>query len=100
MDNNLFLEQLRELSLEEGKAYIREHAAEIEDHGAFGNLLADEARRLLYTPFVSLKLAEVLIFFGEYISYLSSHALGLNVKVDDLIYIVLYKSFIEVYVVS
>ena len=87
MDNNLFLEQLRELSLEDGKAYIREHAAEIEDHAAFGNLLADEALDQLYTPFVSLKLAELLIFFGEYVNHLSSHALGLKAKGDALVQI-------------
>src|SRR5438093_727743 len=95
MDNNLFLEQLRELSLEEGKAYIQEHAAEIEDHAAFGNLLADEARRLLYTPFVSLKLAEVLIFFGDYIAHVSSHALGLKAKGDALVQIGHHQAAME-----
>src|SRR5438093_13783444 len=95
MDNNLFLEQLRELSLEEGKAYIQEHAAEIEDHAAFGNLLADEARRLLYTPFVSLKLAELLIFFGEHVHHVSSRALGLKAKGDALMMIGHYKASME-----
>jgi len=65
MDNNLFLEQLRELSLEEGKAYIQEHAAEIEEDGAVGKMLADEGRSLLYIRFVSLKLAEVFILCGD-----------------------------------
>jgi len=57
MDSDLFLQQLRELSLEDGRAYIQAHTGELEDHAAFGNRLADEALAQLYTPFVSLKLA-------------------------------------------
>ncbi|MFL5657694.1 MAG: hypothetical protein ACJ8CB_26380 [Ktedonobacteraceae bacterium] len=56
MDKDLFLQQLRDLSLEEGHAYIQTHAAGLEDQAAFGNLLADEALDQLYTnPTVSLK---------------------------------------------
>src|SRR5713101_8753950 len=84
MDTELFLQYLRDHTLEEGRAYIQEHIAELSDHVAIGNLLADEALRLLYTPFVSLKLAELLIFFGEYIQHPSSHALGLKAKGDAL----------------
>ena len=40
MDSDLFLQQLRDLRLEDGRAYIQAHAAELEDHAAFGNLLA------------------------------------------------------------
>ncbi|HET8853515.1 MAG TPA: hypothetical protein VFN02_13415, partial [Ktedonobacteraceae bacterium] len=69
MDNELFLQRLRDLPLEEGKAYIQEHIEELADHAAIGELLADEALRLLYTPFLSLKLAELLTFFGEYSSH-------------------------------
>ena len=50
MDADLFLQNLRDLSLEEGKAYIQEHIDELSDHAAMGNLLADEALRLLYSP--------------------------------------------------
>ncbi|TMD65804.1 MAG: hypothetical protein E6I91_09735, partial [Chloroflexi bacterium] len=78
MDTDLFLQHLRDLPLEEGHVYIREHIDELSDHAAIGNLLADEALRLLYTPFLSLKLAELLIFFGEYVHHSSSHALGLK----------------------
>ena len=60
MDNTLFLQELRDLSLEDARAYIQLHAKELADHGAVGVLLADEALRLLYSPFVSLKLAELL----------------------------------------
>ena len=87
MDTDLFLQNLRDLPLEEGKVYILEHIDELSDHAAIGNLLADEALRLLYSPFVSLKLAELLIFFGEYVQHMSSHALGLKAKGDALMII-------------
>ncbi len=84
MDNDLFLQHLRELSPEDGKAYIQEHVEELADHAAVGELLADEALRLLYTPFVSLKVAELLTSFGDYTGHMSSHALGLKAKGDAL----------------
>src|SRR6266571_7634653 len=87
MDTDLFLQNLRDLSLEEGKIYIQEHIDELSDHAAVGNVLADEALRLLYSPFVSLKLAELLIFFSEYVHHTSSHALGLKAKGDALVQI-------------
>jgi len=84
MDNELFLQHLRDLNLEEGKAYIQEHMQELADHAAVGNLMADEARRQLYSPFASLKLAELLIFFGEHVYHSLSYALGLKAKGDAL----------------
>jgi CHAT domain-containing protein len=95
MDKDIFLQRLRDLSLEEGRAYIQEHIAELDDHAAIGNLLADEARRLLYTPFVSLKLAELLVFYGEYVHHRSSHALGLKAKGDVLMIIRHLQAAIE-----
>src|SRR5438552_2430673 len=95
MDTDLFLQNLRDLSLEEGKVYIQEHIDELADHAAIGNLLADEALRLLYSPFVSLKLAELLIFFGEYVQHMSSHALGLKAKGDALVQIGHFQAAIE-----
>src|SRR2546421_2990571 len=96
MDKDLFLQQLCGLSLEEGHAYIQAHAAELEDHEAFGNLLADVALDQLYTnPTVSLKLAELLIFFGEHIHHASSHALGLKAKGDALKSIGLHEDALE-----
>ncbi len=75
----------RELSLEDGKAYIQEHIEELADHAAVGELLAEEALNQLYTdPSISLKLAELLTFFGEYVHHTSSHALGLKAKGDAL----------------
>ena len=67
MDTDLFLRNLRDLSLEEGKVYIQEHILELSDHQTVGEWLADEALRLLYTPFLSLKIAELLIFFGTFL---------------------------------
>src|SRR6266849_10313588 len=87
MDTELFLQYLRDHTLEEGRAYIQEHTAELSDHAAIGELLADEALRLLYSPFVSLKLAELLISYGEYTGHLSSRALGLKAKGDALVQI-------------
>jgi CHAT domain-containing protein len=87
MDDTLFIEQLRDLSLEDGQAFIQVHIEELSDHAAIGNLLADEALRLLYSPFLSLKLAELLIFFGEFVHHTSSHALGLKAKGDALMVI-------------
>jgi CHAT domain-containing protein len=95
MDNELFLQHLRELSLEDGKAYIQEHIEELADHAAVGGLFTDEALHLLYTPFVSLKLAELLIFFGEYVQHSSSHALGLKAKGDALVQIGHYRAAME-----
>src|SRR6266581_1192896 len=87
MDTDLLLQNLHDLSLEEGKAYIQEHIDELSDNASVGNVLADEALRLLYTPFVSLKIAELLIFFGECVRHTISHALGLKAKGDALMMI-------------
>ncbi len=95
MDNDLFLQHLRELSLEDGKAYIQEHIEELADHAAVGELLAEEALRLLYTPFVSLKVAELLISFGDYTGHMSSHALGLKAKGDALMAIGHYRAAMD-----
>ncbi len=96
MDTDLFLQQLRELPLEEGRDYLLTHVAAIADHGSFGVLLADEALEQLYTnPAVSLKLAELLIFFGDQFHHLSSHALGLKAKGDALRAIGLHQAAME-----
>ncbi|MBO0792654.1 MAG: tetratricopeptide repeat protein, partial [Ktedonobacteraceae bacterium] len=79
------LEALRDLSLEEGRIYIQQHSAEIEDVAGFGVRWKDEAlRQRDIHPFTSLKLAEQLIYFGEYMHHDSSRALGLMAKGDAL----------------
>src|ERR1700730_6244259 len=95
MDNASLLQQLREGSLEEGRAYLMAHSEELTDYHAVGNLLADEALARLYSPFLSLKLAELLTFFGEYTHHLPSHALGLKAKGDALVQIRLYQAALE-----
>jgi CHAT domain-containing protein len=95
MDTELFLQYLRDHTLEEGRAYIQEHISELSDHTAIGELLAEEALRLLYSPFVSLKVAELLIFFGGYVQHSSSHALGLKAKGDVLFQIGHFQAAIE-----
>lgn len=84
MEKELLLQRLRDLPLEEGRAYLREHLAELADFDVVGKMLADEALLLMYTPFVSLKVAELLISFGDYTGHLLSHALGLKAKGDAL----------------
>jgi len=96
MDSDLFLQQLRDLRLEDGRAYIQAHAAELEEHAAFGNLLANETLDQLYTnPSVSLKLAELLVYFGEYVHHVPSRALGLKAKGDVLRVLGLHQAAIE-----
>src|SRR5258708_29849352 len=98
MDTELFLQflqYLRDHTLEEGRACIQEHISELSDHAAIGELLAEEALRLLYSPFVSLKVAELLIFYGEYVQHTSSHALGLKAKGDALMLIEHHQAALE-----
>ncbi len=85
MDTNQLLQQLHDLDLEEGRRLIAEHIADLGDHAEFGVLLADESlKQSFVNPAVSLKLAEVLIFFGDHVHHLPSHALGLKAKGDAL----------------
>jgi tetratricopeptide (TPR) repeat protein len=86
MDNDLFLQYLLEHSLEEDHVYIKEHVAELTDHAAIGVLIKDEsARQRNIHPFISLKLAELLIFFGEHVHHTLSYALGHLAKGGALI---------------
>lgn len=95
MDNALFLQQLRALSLEEGRTSLSTHLHELTDHAAFGHALAEEALACLYTPFLSLKLAEALTFFGEIASHTLSHALGLKARGDALTQLRLYQAALD-----
>ena len=95
MEREPFLQNLRDHTLEEGRTYLQEHIAELSNHTTIGEWLADEALRLLYTPLLSLKIAELLTFFGEYAAHLSSHALGLKAKGDAFLQIGHYEASIE-----
>jgi CHAT domain-containing protein len=83
MDEQLFLRSLRSLSLEEGKNYLQEHIEELSDNAAISALLEYEALDQLYTnPSVSLKFADLLIFWSACTGYKPAHALGLKAKGD------------------
>jgi len=67
IENDLFLQKLCTLSLEEGRAYIRDHAAQITDYDAVAELIRGESLRQRYiNAFISLQLAELLTYLGEY----------------------------------
>lgn len=82
-----FLQTLHDLPLEEGKAYLQTSLQEGHDAITIGAWLEREALDKLYTPFVSLKIAELLIFLGEHVNNPSLHALGLKAKGDVLVQI-------------
>ena len=89
------IQHLYDLDLEQGKAYIQSHISELQDHVAVGKLLEQEALDKLYSPLLSLKLAELLIFFGEYTNHKHSYALGLKAKGDALVQIGHYQAAME-----
>ena len=95
IDTKQFLQHFSDVSLEEGCAYIQAHIEELVDHAAISKILEDEALTTLYNPFLSLKLAELLIYFGELTHDLSSHALGLKAKGDALVQISHYQPALE-----
>ena len=96
MESDVLLQSLRELSLEDGRIYIQQFIAELSDHATIGNQLADEALNQLYTnPAISLKISELLIFYGEQVQHTLSHALGLKAKGDALRAIGLHQAAID-----
>src|SRR5690349_12653102 len=96
MDQQPFLQRLRDASLEGGKRYLQEHSAEFSDAGAVSALLENEALNQLYTnSSTSLKFADLLLFFSEYARHRPSHALGLKAKGDVLKGIGLHKAAME-----
>src|SRR5579859_1070106 len=81
MDAHLFIQQLLELPEDAGRIYIVQHAPEITDPAPIGALLREEAyRQRDIQPLAALKLAELLIFFGQYLHHPPSHAMGLHSK--------------------
>ena len=95
IDTSQLLQLLHDLDLEEGRRLIMQSSAHLSDQAAFGVALADEAWKELYMPFLSLKLAELLVFFGDHIQHLSSHALGLKARGDALVQIGHFQAAIE-----
>ncbi len=96
MDNDLFLQYLREHSLAEGRVYIKKHVAELSDYAAISVLIKEESsRQRNIHPFVSFKLAELLIFFGEYVRHTPSYALGHLAKGGALIGLGSYQAALK-----
>lgn len=80
-----FLQQLRDLPIEEGRTYIQERIAELTDPDALSLLIREDAlRQRDNNPLISLKLAELLIFFSESIHHALAHARGLASKGSSL----------------
>jgi tetratricopeptide (TPR) repeat protein len=98
IENAIFLQHLCALSLEEGRAYIREYAAQITDtnYDSVAELIRGESLRQRYiNAFTSLKLAELLTFFGEYVQQEPLYALGLVAKGDALFHLGHYQAALE-----
>jgi CHAT domain-containing protein/tetratricopeptide (TPR) repeat protein len=84
-EEKLFVERLSALSLDEGKVFIQEQSRLLKQYDAVSHLLRNEARRQeQVNPLVALKLAELLIFFGEHTQLASARASGLVAKGDAL----------------
>jgi CHAT domain-containing protein len=85
IDQHLFLQQLRTLNLEEGKAYLRRYWEEVGDWQQVGEAIRDEARRQENSSVLTaLKLGELLIFFGAHVQQERLQARGLIAKGDAL----------------
>jgi tetratricopeptide (TPR) repeat protein len=96
MDNDLFLQYLREHTLAEGRVYIKKHVAELSDYAAISVLIKEESsRQRNIHPFVSFNLAELLIFFGEYVRHTPSYALGHLAKGGALIGLGSYQAALK-----
>ena len=96
MDDKVFLQRLCDLSLAEGCAYIQAHTTEFADPATVAVLMREESlRQRNINAFVSLKLAELLIFLGEHLQHAPSYAFGLLAKGDALSHIGHYKAALE-----
>ena len=96
MDNKVFLQRLCDLGLEEGCVYIRVHTSEFADLVTTAVLIREESlRQRNINAFVSLKLAELLIFLGEHLQHAPSFAFGLLAKGDALSHIGHYQAALE-----
>src|SRR5438445_13879044 len=91
LDDDL-LRHVHALSLEEGKQHLQQHCLEPEEALAASAWLEQEALDKLYAPFVSLKLAELLVFLGGCTHNSTSYALGLKARGDALVQIGHYKT--------
>ncbi len=80
-----FLQWLCDLPFEEGKAYLQAQQIPASEYTRVGEQIKGEALRQWHIDTsVSLKLGELLIFFGEYTNHAQSRALGFVAKGDAL----------------
>ncbi len=76
-----FLQHLCNLPLEEGKVYLRAQHIAASEYTQVGEQIEEESLRQWHIdPSISLKLGELLIFFGEYTEHAPSRALGFVAK--------------------
>ena len=91
-----FLQHLCNLPLEEGKAYLRaQHFAESEYTNVCEQIEKEALRQWHIDPSVSLKLGELLIFFGEYTEHAPARALGFLAKGNAFRMLGHYQAAIE-----
>ena len=96
MDEHLLSSYLRDHSFEEGKAYLEEHLSDLNDIPTVSNAIAEEAlHQRDVSPFVALKLADLLIFLGDTTHQVLPRALGLKARGDVLNYIEQHQAAIE-----
>jgi CHAT domain-containing protein len=96
IDEHVFLQQLRDLSLEEGEVYIQQHWTEVGDCEVVGGLIRHEARREENkNALITLKLGELLIFFGDLVQHEQWRAQGLMAKGDALRLMGQHKAALE-----
>src|SRR5215469_9872777 len=97
MDTHLFVQQLRDLNLDEGRAYIQTHATRLGDPPTtIAALIRQESlHQRNINDLASLKLAELLVFFGKYTQHAPSHALGQVAKGDALSHMGHYRAALE-----
>src|SRR5258708_8432190 len=93
MDDKVFLQRLCDLSLAEGCAYIQAHTTEFADPATVAVLIREESlRQRNINAFVSLKLAELLIYLGEHLQHAPSYAFVLLPNRDPSSHIPHYNS--------
>ncbi|WP_126581518.1 CHAT domain-containing protein [Tengunoibacter tsumagoiensis] len=84
-DEQVFVHQLRDLPLEEGRIFIQAHLHELPPPDILKILLKDESlRQRDIHPFTALKLAEQLLFYSELVQSRSAYGFGLMAKGDSL----------------
>ncbi|GHO66505.1 hypothetical protein KSC_053970 [Ktedonobacter sp. SOSP1-52] len=81
MDLEPFLQRLQALDLDAGKRFLQEHSAELGEPAIFGPRLREASLKLLHAqPALALKLADLLIFYGQHTGHTASYAMGMTAR--------------------